>query len=151
MPESTCDVSDTMAEFAGASLGDARLDERLRRIVALAAVDPAESFPDEMATVADREALYRFLANRKVTMAAVLSGHVQRTHARLGTSGTVRIVHDTTTFRFLGDRQGLGLTRGGAKGFLTHVALAVAADETRGPLGGRFNRTSMKTPWRIVG
>jgi hypothetical protein len=129
------DVSEMIAEFDGASLGDARLDQRLRRIVALAAVDPAESFPDQMATVADREALYRFLANPKVTMAAVLSGHVQQTHERLRKYAAVRIVHDTTTFRFLGDRQGLGMTRGGAKGFLTHVALAIAADETREPLG----------------
>lgn len=30
---------------------------------------------------------------------------------------------------------GLGVLRGGAKGFLGHVALAVAADETREPLG----------------
>jgi hypothetical protein len=135
MPESTREVSEMIAEFDGASLGDTRLDERLRRIVSLAAVDPAESFPDQMATVADREALYRFLANPKVTVAAVLSGHVQQTHERLRKYAAVRIVHDTTTFRFLGDRQGLGMTRGGAKGFLTHVALAVAADETREPLG----------------
>jgi hypothetical protein len=47
----------------------------------------------------------------------------------------VRIVHDTTTFRFLGDRARLGVLRGGAKGFLGHVALAVAPDETREPLG----------------
>ncbi|MGH9200110.1 MAG: IS4/Tn5 family transposase DNA-binding protein [Vicinamibacterales bacterium] len=116
MPESTRDVSEMIAEFDGASLGDARLDERLRRIVALAVVDPTESFPDQMATVADREALYRFLANPKVTMAAVLSGHVQQTHERLRKYAAVRIVHDTTTFRFLGDRQGLGMTRGGGEG-----------------------------------
>lgn len=132
---SALNVSDVTAEFAGDSLGDARLDERLRRIVSLLAVDPAESFPDQMASVADREALYRFLANPKVTMAAVLSGHVRQTHDRLQGHAVIRIVHDTTTFRFLGDREGLGVTRGGAKGFLGHMALAVAADDTREPLG----------------
>ena len=74
VPKSTVDVSEVVMEFAGATLGDARLDERLRRIVSLAAVDPAESFPEQMATVADREALYRFLAITKVTLGGVLQG-----------------------------------------------------------------------------
>src|SRR5712692_1860768 len=131
----TFDVSEMVAEFGGDSLGDARLDERLRRIVSLAAVDPGESFPEQMASIADREALYRFLSNPKVTMAGVLSGHVRQTHERIREHSIVRIVHDTTTFRFLGDREGLGMTRGGAKGFLGHLALAAAANDTREPLG----------------
>jgi hypothetical protein len=129
------EVPDILAEFDGKSLGDARLNECLRRIVALAAPDPGRSFPDQMESVADREALYRFLANPKVTLAGVLSGHVRQTHDRMRGRGLVRIVHDTSTFQFLGDRDGLGVLRGGAKGFLAHVALAVAADETREPLG----------------
>ena len=131
----TRDVTELIAEFDGDSLGDARLDERLKRIVSLAAVDPGESFPEQMASVADREALYRFLANPKVTMAAVLSGHLHQTHARLQERGLVRVVHDTTTFRFVGVREGLSGIGGGGQGFLGHVALAVAADETREPLG----------------
>jgi hypothetical protein len=129
------EIGDMRGEFDGAPLGDARLDERLRRIVALAAADPGQSFPDQMASVADREALYRFLANPKVTLTGVLSGHVRQTRERMLGRGVIRIVHDTTTFRFLGDREGLGVLRGGAKGFLAHVALAVAPDETREPLG----------------
>jgi hypothetical protein len=129
------EMGNVLAEFAGQPLGDARLDERLRRIVSRVAVDPGQSFPEQMASVADREALYRFLANPKVTLAGVLDGHLQQTRTRTQGRGVVRIVHDTTTFRFLGDRDGLGVLRGGAKGFLGHVALAVAADETREPLG----------------
>jgi hypothetical protein len=128
-------VGEVAGEFEGESLGDARLDERLRRIVSLAATDPGDSFPEQMASVADREALYRFLANPKVTLAGVLSGHVRQTHERLRGHAVIRIVHDTSTFRFLGDRAGLGVLRGGAKGFLGHVALAIAADDTREPLG----------------
>jgi hypothetical protein len=129
------DVTELLTEFDGDSIGDARLDERLRRIVSLAAMDPGESFPEQMASIADREALYRFLANPKVTMAGVLSGHVRQTHDRICEHRSIRIVHDTTTFRFLGDREGLGMTRGGAKGFLAHIALALAADDTREPFG----------------
>jgi len=128
-------MGDILAEYDGQSLGDARLDERLRRIVTLAAADPSQSFPDQMESVADREALYRFLANPKVTLPGVLNGHVRQTHDRMRGRGVVRIVHDTSTFRFLGERDGLGVLRGGARGFLAHVALAVAADETREPLG----------------
>jgi hypothetical protein len=51
-----------------------------------------------------------------------------------GPQGTVRVVHETSTSRFLRDRGGLGVLRGGAKRFLAHVSLAVAADETREPL-----------------
>lgn len=129
------DVSDLLAEFDGDSLGDGRLDQRLRRIVSLAASEPADSFPEQMASVADREALYRFLANSKVTMAGVLSGHLRQTGARLRKHPLIRVVHDTTTFRLVGDREGLGAIRGGAKGFLGHMALAITADETREPLG----------------
>jgi hypothetical protein len=129
------DVSEVTAEFECDSLGDARLDERLRRIVALAASEPGDSFPEQMASVADREALYRFLANPKVSMAGVLSGHLRHTRERLRGHRVVRIVHDTTTFHFVGDRDGLGAIRGGAQGFLGHIALALAADETREPLG----------------
>lgn len=128
-------MREVTAEFVGDSLGDARLDERLRRIVSLTASDPGDSFPEQMESIADREALYRFLANPKVTMAGVLSGHVRQTHARLRGHAVIRIVHDTTTFRFVGDRAGLGVIRGGAKGFHGHVALAIAADDTREPLG----------------
>lgn len=123
------------AEFQGVSLGDARLAERLQRIVALATADPAESFPEQMASVADREALYRFLSNPKVTLAGVLQGHIHQTHARMTDHAIIRIVHDTTAFRFAGDRTGLGVIRGKTMGFLGHMALAVTADETREPLG----------------
>ena len=132
---SKLDVSDVLAEFDGESLGDGRLNQRLRRIVSLAATEPADSFPEQMASVADREALYRFLANPKVTMAGVLSGHLRQTDARLRQHPLIRVVHDTTTFRLVGDREGLGAIRGGAKGFLAHIALAITADETREPLG----------------
>src|SRR5689334_9107218 len=90
-------ATEIAAEFAGAMLGDARLDGRLKRIVALLGAAPEESFPDQMRSTADREALYRFVANRKVTMEAVLAGHVQQTHARIQAHSRVRIVHDTTT------------------------------------------------------
>ena len=126
---------DLASEFTGVSLGDARLMERLQRIVALATTDPAESFPEQMASVADREALYRFLANPKVTLAGVLQGHIDQTHVRMAEHAVIRVIHDTTAFRFEGERAGLGVIRGKTMGFLGHMALAVTADDTREPLG----------------
>lgn len=124
-----------LAEFEAVCLGDARLDERLKRIVSLAAVAPKNSFPDQMVTTADREALYRFFANPKVTMKRVLAGHVEQTQRRIAERGHVRILHDTTEFSFEGEREGLGILQKDTKGFLGHFALAVSADETREPLG----------------
>jgi hypothetical protein len=129
------EIDEIATEFEGISLGDARLDERLKRIATMASVAPDDSFPGQMVSVADREALYRFLANPKVTMDRLLSPHIRQTHGRISSHRVVRIVHDTTTFRFPGEREGLGRIRGGANGFLAHVALAIAPDETREPLG----------------
>ena len=122
-------------EYAGVSLGDARLEERLRRIVALAAMAPSDSFPEQMGSVADREALYRFFSNPRVTVGRLLAAHVQQTRARLAGQRQIRILHDTSKFRFDGERQGLGILKYDTKGFLGHFALAVSADEAREPLG----------------
>ncbi|MDB4989801.1 MAG: putative transposase, partial [Myxococcaceae bacterium] len=128
-------ADEVVGEFAGVSLGDRRLVERLRRIVELSSVAPDQSFPEQMPTVADREALYRFFSNSKVTVEGLLAGHVRQTHERLRRHPVVRVVHDTTTFHFSGDRKGLGSIRGGAKGFWGHFALAVAVDEERETFG----------------
>ena len=115
-------IGDALAEFDGDSSGDAMLDDRLRRIVNLTAADPSDSFPDQMESVADREALYRFLANPKVTLPGVLSGHIRQTQDRIRRRGVVRMVHDTSTFPFLGDREGLGVLGGGSCCCVTWVA-----------------------------
>lgn len=117
------------------SLGDARLDDRLARVVGLMAPAAADSFPDQMGDDANLEGLYRFLGNSKVTMETILAGHIRETHRRMRGRSVVRVLHDTSLFRFDGDREGLGILMRGQKGFLGHFALAVAADETREPLG----------------
>lgn len=123
------------AEYDAVRLGDARLDARLEKIVAKIAVCPSDSFPEQMDSDADQEALYRFLANSRVTMAALLSGHRERTLQRISEHRVVRIIHDTTEFSFDGDREGVGLLRGYTKGFPAHFSLAVAADNDRESLG----------------
>jgi hypothetical protein len=129
------EVDEIAAEFEGVVLGDERLNERLKRITKMVGMSPADSFPEQMGTEADLEALYRFLANPKVTLDGVLKGHLEQTRERIEGRTVVRVVHDTSRFRFLGERDGLGPIRGDAKGFFGHFALAVSAEETREPLG----------------
>jgi hypothetical protein len=129
-------VGEAVDEFTGLSLGDARLDARVRRFVAALARDPAAGFPAALGTVAEREAGYRLLRNPRVTLAALLAPHVQQTVAR-ATAGATRplVLIDKTAFVFTGEGERAGLTRLGPtrQGFDAFVALAVSA--TREPLG----------------
>ncbi|HVH42747.1 MAG TPA: IS4 family transposase [Labilithrix sp.] len=122
-------------ELAGVSLGDRRLDARAHAIAARLAVAPDESFPEQMADEAGLEALYRFFANPKVTMNRLLAPHIAATHVRMQKQSVVRIVHDTTSLRFDGEREGLGILNGETKGFYAHTSLAISGDEACEPLG----------------
>lgn len=124
-----------LREFEALSLGDKRLNERGRIIVGAIAASPALSFPRQESTIAGREALYRFLSNRKVTMEKLLEGHIGETVKRMVGRPVVRLLHDSSSFKFSGDREGLGVVLGNIMGFIGHFTLAVAADETREPLG----------------
>lgn len=129
------DQSRVLAEYLEVDLGDSRLDERLRRIVPLLASNPAQSFPEQMATDADQEAIYRFLNNPKVTIDGLLEGHRAQTQERMRGRSIVRIVHDTSDFVFKGERGDLPPVQKQLKGFSGHFALAVSTDEHREPLG----------------
>jgi Transposase DNA-binding/Transposase DDE domain len=129
------DARAVLTEFDGVRLGDARLGRRLHRLLAQLSAAPSDSFPEQMESEADQEALYRFLNNGNVTVDALLEGHRRQTLTRMPSEGIVRVLHDTTEFTFEGEREGLGGLKGNKKGFLAHVALAVAADDRRTPLG----------------
>lgn len=131
------DRKTVLAEYEGVRLGDRRLDRRLERILPQLLVAPGDSFPEQMESEADQEALYRFLGNSRVTMDALLVGHRQQTLRRMEGQSLVRVIHDTTEFVFDGDREGLSVVQSDDqhRGFLAHFALAVSADEKRSPLG----------------
>lgn len=122
-------------EFAGAKLGDARLNSRLELIAERVAAAPSTSFPKVVKSTAELEGLYRFLSNDDVGWEAIAEPHLSATAGRCGAHGPVRVVHDTTDFVFAGDREGLGVVMKNAKGFFLHAALAVSGDESRTPLG----------------
>lgn len=122
-------------EFAGVELGDARLEKRLATILPLLAATPDASFPAQMGSDANSEALYRFLSNAKVSLDGLLAPHIAQTVARASEHTLVRVVHDTSAFRFNGEREQLGIFRHNKRGFFGHFALVVGDGEERNPLG----------------
>jgi hypothetical protein len=123
-------------EYATIALHDRRREQRLLRIVEQCRAAPDSSFPDIARTTADLTALYRFVRSAAVTLGAILEPHSQQTAKRCAEACKVLVVHDTTECEFGGDsRRNLGPLRGDDQGFLAHVALAVAADGSRRPLG----------------
>jgi hypothetical protein len=127
-------VTSQSGEFVGASFGDARLSKRLLGLVEQLAPYPERSFPGVAGGDAALEATYRFLNNERVTPERILAPHVAQTVERCVGAGVVIVSHDTSEFRWSGDREGLGHLPTG-KGFLGHFALAMSADGAHVPLG----------------
>jgi hypothetical protein len=143
-------------EFATIALRDRRREQRLLRIVEQCRAAPDSSFPDIARTTADLTALYRFIGSCAVTLGAILEPHSQQTAKRCAEMRKVLVVHDTTECEFGGDsRRNLGPLRGNDQGFLAHVALAVAADGSRRPLGilgvHAWRRTELGNARRLDG
>lgn len=126
---------DASADFSLRTLGDARLDKRLARIVRDLQARPDHSFPEALGSDAAAEAFYRLLANSKVEWRGLFDAHVQGTHARCCAAGRVLAIHDSSLFQFGGVREGAFATAKGKSGFLGHTCLAVSADGLRTPLG----------------
>lgn len=119
-----------------AQFGDSRLSWRLSQILEGLLDDPAASFPDAF-DEAGLEGAYRFFRNERVTPDAILGPHCAATRDRVAAaSSDVLVVHDTTEFRFAGEREGLGLL-GAQKGqgFFAHMALAVSSETHREAFG----------------
>ncbi|WP_437294765.1 IS4/Tn5 family transposase DNA-binding protein [Sorangium sp. So ce426] len=131
------DVSEAMPsivrEFETVQLGDARLHQRVRAVVARLSVAPGESF---LKTEAELEGFYRLLGNKRVSYGALVQAHSEQTLERMAGHDTVRAVHDTTAVAFDGDgaRTGLGPLNGkDTQGFLAHATLAVVTDALNQP------------------
>lgn len=113
------------SEYAGAGLGDRRLNTRLQRIAGTLEANPEAGFPQAM-TEAELEAFYRFVSNDKVEPERILAPHVQATLGRCRGRDTVLCVQDTTVFQFGTPREGLGEYSG--RTLFGHIAMAVGLD-----------------------
>lgn len=122
-------------EYQGSDLGDARRDARLVRIGQKLEEEPSRGLPKLMGSDAELEAFYRFINSDAFDAEDILEPHVGRTLERCKAEGTVLALHDTTQFDFPGaDRDGLGFSSHGKKGFLAHVSL-YAGNRSAMPLG----------------
>lgn len=126
---------DVEREFEGSTLGDVRRRDRLQKLAKSLAVDPTASFPAATRTDAALEAAYRLLRNKSVSMEGILAGHYAQTVERASSESVVLAVHDTTAFKFKGERDGLGPLHGRGQGFQGHFTLLVRPGEARLPLG----------------
>ena len=79
------------SEYAGAALGDQRLNSRLQKIAGTLEANPDVGFPNAM-TEAELEAFYRFLSNDRVEPERILAPHVQATLGRWKGQDTVLCV-----------------------------------------------------------
>ena len=125
--ESLCLPSPT-SEFDSIQLHDGRLERRSHRIVERLSVDPARSIPQVMVSVADTEATYRFLSNKRVAAKDIYAPHLHNTWRRASAAREVLSIEDTTEMRFGGltKRDGLGKLMNDGQGFYLHGALLVA-------------------------
>jgi transposase-like protein/DDE family transposase len=123
-------------ELKDARFGDVRLSKRLLMVAEQLAAKPDASFPKAAGSDAALEGTYRFLSHDDVTPERILEPHIAATTRRAAAERVIIAAHDTTEFRFGGDREGLGwINTSGAQGFFGHFALALTADGTRRPLG----------------
>lgn len=122
-------------EFYGSDLGDERLDERLYALAELLGQTPAKAFT-AIGNKAEVESLYRFLRNAKTGIDEIVLPHYERTRERATAARRVIVAHDTTEFRFSGERDGLTRIdrRDKGTGFLAHTSLVMSQDNHE-PLG----------------
>lgn len=129
-------VPSVAGEFSGVRLGDARLHRRVVEVVERLSAAPGKSLPDALRTDAELEGFYRLVGHKRVSYGALVDAHIAQTVERVGGAKAALAIHDTTECVFSGEgkRKGLGPLRANEQGFLAHVTLAVAVEETV-PLG----------------
>lgn len=129
-------VGSAIDELKGVDLGDARLNVRVKRIVAALEKNPAAGFPAAVVTEAEREAVYRLLGNERVEMEALLAPHAAQTVSRAEALGErPLVVIDKTSFVFPGEAEREGLDRLGKNRHGLDAFCALAVSQTRQPLG----------------
>jgi hypothetical protein len=124
-------------EFEFAELGNVRRTKRLRLLGETWSEAPDRSVLQASKSSAQAEGAYRFLNNEAFTYVPIVDAHAEQTYERIAQERTVIVAHDTTEVAYEGEvvREGLSRLRGGDQGFLAHVALAIAGDGSRRPLG----------------
>lgn len=129
-----------MEEFAGAELGDERLNKRLIQLAARFADKPSASIPGACADWAETQGVYRFFDQakddkRSLGWQDILAPHIAQTEARMRQHPVILCLQDTTELDFNGQEiSGLGpLSYEPQRGMYLHPTYAVTPE--REPLG----------------
>jgi len=117
-------------EFATVALNDVRLNHRCQVLASALEQQPTVPINQACEDWADTKAAYRFMDNPKVSPAALLAPHCQRTVERMKAHALVLAVQDTTFFNYTPHPQTEGLGEIGTKeqhqrGFGMHTTLAL--------------------------
>jgi hypothetical protein len=127
-------------EFAGADLGDKRLNRRLIKLTERFTDKPTASIPGACADWSETAATYRFFdqannVKRPLGWETILTPHMERTAARMRQHPVVLCLQDTTELDFNGQGiEGLGpLSYEAQRGMYLHPTYAVTPE--REPLG----------------
>ena len=137
------------SELAGCVFADARLGQRLHKLIERMGGAIGASLPLACQDWANTKAAYRFFSNDRVSEEQILAGHFQSTRERFAAAeGTILVLQDTTEFTCQRERpEAIGITysvnSGKDKagrfrmhtvcGLLMHASLAVTTDGL--PLG----------------
>ena len=127
-------------EFATVRFGDERLDRRFRLILADLARHCGKTLASSFDALSKLKASYRFFANARISIRAMLEPHVAHTLERMQSHATVLVLQDTTFLDFGHRAESVGLdivNRSSAnkpvEGLMLHNTLAIT---TQGlPLG----------------
>jgi len=125
-------------EWGSASLGDARLVERLITIGRDRYAQPQANIPQTCGSRSKTKAAYRFFDHKETTLQNLLTPHIEATTKRVAKEKVVLAIQDTTSLNYGTHTATTGLgpisnTPTGADGLLLHSTLAVNTDGT--PLG----------------
>lgn len=127
-------------EFEGASLGDARLDERLLETARILNAQPLYCINAAIDDWKTKKATYRFFSNKKSTPEKILQPHFAQTKKRMQDWDYVYSIQDTSFLEFNkhDKMEGLGsIGRYGddnhIQGLVSHISLAVSCSGL--PLG----------------
>ncbi len=137
-------------ELKQGGLPDARLEQRMRRLVESLGARPTASIPQACGEWASTKAAYRFFDNDRVTHAAILASHQEACWERVQEAGLVLVVQDTTSLDYTDhpDTEGLGpLEHPQRRGLLVHSALAVSLEGV--PLGVLDQQVWARDPQKV--
>jgi hypothetical protein len=124
-------MSALVDELGTIDLGDTRLNRRARRLLHSLGDKPMPSIPAACGGWAETQAAYRLFDNPKVSAAAVLAPHSERTVERMGAHPRVLCIQDTSELDYTGkpSMQGLGpLNLELRQGLYLHPTLALTPD-----------------------